>query len=159
MRFSISKLRLLSLSNIHMPCILFLQPMLTITERSLSASPTILSVDQRTSSIQALPPRSPSAQMNISNISRLESDNAELKFRLSDYKTRVEGLQRNLQVSLRGVNDAQTSCEEAAEKIKALEAERDQLIEQLESTRRKLNNLEPQSDGTHQDFCDAQVRI
>lgn len=130
-----------------------------MTERCMSASPTILSVDQRTSSIQALPPRSPSAQLNISNISRLESDNAELKFRLSDYKTKVEGLQRNLQASLKGVNDAQTSCEEATEKIKALEADRDQLMGQLESTRRKLNNLEPQNDDSHQAYCDAQVRI
>lgn len=112
----------------------------------------------RSSSARSPPPRSLSPQLSISNISRLESENAELKFRLSDYKLRVEGLQRNLQVSMKSVDEAQQSCMEAAERLNKLEAERDQLVEHLESARQQLNNQEQYHDHTKPSIYGVQVR-
>ncbi|GMH42813.1 hypothetical protein BSKO_10732 [Bryopsis sp. KO-2023] len=90
----------------------------------------------------SLTPRSHDDSLSSFEFSKGESDEIQLRSRLSEYKAKVRSLRGSLRGSLQSVDFAEQSCREAAEKLHAMEAERNELKGQLVIANGRLNNLD-----------------
>ncbi|GMH42931.1 LOW QUALITY PROTEIN: hypothetical protein BSKO_10853 [Bryopsis sp. KO-2023] len=90
----------------------------------------------------SLTPRSHDDSLSSFEFSKGESDEIQLRSRLSEYKAKVRSLRGSLRGSLQSVDFAEQSCREAAEMLHAMEAERNELKGQLVIANGRLNNLD-----------------